>query len=633
MAVTDRKLFVGASPKINSRGTGITSGLVDDDSQFSSDFEQQRRILESIRPPQQEFSRFSAASPALLALGSALLSGKSLQGGVGGALDILGQGAGASAPLFGDAISQRRAFEAAQRKEGFDLDLAAYNAALDLSKTRAKGKPGEVKAAWIPNPKYDSTKPISDDNLSHFETTRQAGTDGVTRIRDIIPGSPTFNELVSENNFKGYLVTDPIKLQGLKEGDAWILNPGYSDMTNKDAMNMYLTSQFQTDAYGNTTIKDTRPNSPTLNEYLPKEEFDQISFTKPSDEIDAETNKLELETIKIAGQELFDDVSKRAGVEKRTLTDKEMELFLQQAGTEKGEWNKFSQNYATTINEASEILKQFLSKSIPSPEISIEFGEDKEQSRDNEETYNTKTKDYIDEYYNLNPNDINYDAKRQNAEALYEKKPMMDTSDIEVSLSGFKDIQVINDNIKEGNYPFGFFKTQLANFGIDKGAADFMIAADNLLIKATDALIKGIPSDFDVNNLKKIIPTLSKGDVINMKSSKRLEAAYIEIVKASLRANSGLGFRINPSTELKVREVLGNPAVDEILSTKYNQSQLDEYKSIGNDLNKRKEYMDKYGDPFKRVDYILSLPDSAFQSDTLNEADFQRLLDNMDEQN
>ena len=50
MAVIDRKLFAGATPKISSRGTGITSGLVDEDPQFSSDFEQQRRILESIRP-------------------------------------------------------------------------------------------------------------------------------------------------------------------------------------------------------------------------------------------------------------------------------------------------------------------------------------------------------------------------------------------------------------------------------------------------------------------------------------------------------------------------------------------------------------------------------------------------------
>ena len=52
MAITDRKLFAGALPKINSRGTGITSGLVDDDPQFSSDFEQQRRILQSTQVQQ-----------------------------------------------------------------------------------------------------------------------------------------------------------------------------------------------------------------------------------------------------------------------------------------------------------------------------------------------------------------------------------------------------------------------------------------------------------------------------------------------------------------------------------------------------------------------------------------------------
>ena len=635
MAVTDRKLFVGASPKINSRGTGITSGLVDDDSQFSSDFEQQRRILESIRPPQQEFSRFSAASPALLALGSALLSGKSLQGGVGGALDILGQGAGASAPLFADAINRRKAFEAAQRKEGFDLDLAAYNAALDLQKTRAKGKLGEVKAAWIPNPNYDSTKPVSDDNLSHFETTRQAGTDGVTRIRDVIPGSPTFNELVSESNFKGYLVTDPIKLQGRKDGDAWILNPEYK---GKNAMNMYLTSQFQTDQYGNTTIKDTRPGSPTEGEYLPKEEYDQISLTKPDDRIEAESNRLELAKVKVNVQELFNEVSKRLGVEPRELSEKEVNLILQQTGVEPGDWNKFSTRYNTTINEAAEILKDFVKKDTPRPEISIEFDGQKEEpeSKVNETVYNLETQpDYIDEIFKLDKNDFNYEAKRRAAEDSYRLRDPISApvqKEITAAFDGFKDLKMIANNIDEGIYKLGELKRILAGLGLDEGAAEFMTGADGLLVSASSAMIKGVPSDFDVNNLKRIIPALGKGDMVNAMQLKRLERVYVDIVKNNLAFNMGMGQRMPPAIELRARELLGNQAVDEVLSTSYTEERIRRIKDVGNDPVKRQKYIDDFGDPLQDSIDILGLPDSAFKNE-LNEAEFNDMLEMLRNEN
>ncbi len=87
MAVTDRPLFGNTS--FNSRGTGITSGLDTEDNRLGQLFEQQQNILQSIRPPTQEFNKFQAASPALLTLGANLLSGRSFQGGLGGALDIL----------------------------------------------------------------------------------------------------------------------------------------------------------------------------------------------------------------------------------------------------------------------------------------------------------------------------------------------------------------------------------------------------------------------------------------------------------------------------------------------------------------------------------------------------------------
>ena len=88
-------------------------------------FEENREMLSKYYEPREPQSRLKSASPALLALGAALLSGKSLQGGVSGALDILGQGAEKSAPYFDDMIKARRAEKNADRKEAFNLDMQA----------------------------------------------------------------------------------------------------------------------------------------------------------------------------------------------------------------------------------------------------------------------------------------------------------------------------------------------------------------------------------------------------------------------------------------------------------------------------------------------------------------------------
>ena len=112
MSVLRRKMFKGGG--YAHRGTGITSGLVpvqrfDNGGEVRDRYKEYLKIMEDIKTPSKPFSRLAAASPALLNLSGALLSGKSYQGGVGGALDILGQGLSSSAPLFGEAVKARRA--------------------------------------------------------------------------------------------------------------------------------------------------------------------------------------------------------------------------------------------------------------------------------------------------------------------------------------------------------------------------------------------------------------------------------------------------------------------------------------------------------------------------------------------
>ena len=96
MSVINRPLFT--NPNFISKGTGITSGLDTEDNRLGQLFKQQQKLLQSIRPPRQEISKFESASPALIALGAGLMSGRSFQGGSGGGLDILGQSVQGAAP-------------------------------------------------------------------------------------------------------------------------------------------------------------------------------------------------------------------------------------------------------------------------------------------------------------------------------------------------------------------------------------------------------------------------------------------------------------------------------------------------------------------------------------------------------
>ena len=126
MSVLNRKLF-NRGGRVSSRGVGITSGLVDQPVQkfdnggdVKKSFEENLEMLRGLglTPEREPFSRLQAASPALLTLGSGLLSGRSLQGGVGGALDILGQATGAAAPQFAQAIQAKRQFDATDPEAG-----------------------------------------------------------------------------------------------------------------------------------------------------------------------------------------------------------------------------------------------------------------------------------------------------------------------------------------------------------------------------------------------------------------------------------------------------------------------------------------------------------------------------------
>ena len=144
MSVYNRKLFFNRGGQVSARGTGITDGLIDTPKRgyvdgpgsyagiedIKSDANQYYELLKGATPERKPFDRSGANREALMTLFGNLMSGTSYQGGLGGALEIAGKSLTASAPQFGEALAERRAYEAADpetdlRKQA--LDLAVTN--------------------------------------------------------------------------------------------------------------------------------------------------------------------------------------------------------------------------------------------------------------------------------------------------------------------------------------------------------------------------------------------------------------------------------------------------------------------------------------------------------------------------
>ena len=81
-----------------------------------------------------------------MTLGAKLLSGRSLQGGLGGGLDILGQATEAAAPQFGEAIKAKQIYDATDPEAG--LKEMALQMALKEEDDIEYSDPTEVKIKY-----------------------------------------------------------------------------------------------------------------------------------------------------------------------------------------------------------------------------------------------------------------------------------------------------------------------------------------------------------------------------------------------------------------------------------------------------------------------------------------------------
>jgi hypothetical protein len=435
------------------------------------------------------------------------------------------------------------------------------------------------------------------------------GTDQILRIKDNTEGSDTFGDWLNEDMYPSYMVSNPEKLATRKMGDVWIKNP---NATDKETANLYLNSQYKMDEYNNLLIKDARPGSPTKGEWLSEDNFKDFTLTEPKEAVKSSAADKKLANVKDLVQAEYDRIAKDMGLTSRKLTDKELDVIVQKAGDDPGEWYKFSPQYGS-YNELAEILKPYFDQDVE-PAVNVEFG--------GAQATTATEPDYIDKRYNLNKDAPNYEFERIRAERNYRLLDTIPTAvqeSITSAFDGFKDLKLIVDNIDEGVPFFGGLKRITTTLGLDYGATEFLTGQDGTLVSATAALVKGIPSDFDVRNLKRILPSISEGDTVNRVRAKRLQRVYYDIVKNALAFHSGLGNRIPQAIELRAREILGNQAVDEAMATQYTADRLQEIRTLS-----KEDYIKKYGDPFADSINVLNIPGSSIDA-TMSDAEREEL--------
>jgi hypothetical protein len=173
MGILNRNMFNRGG--YTRHGTGIASGLatpkrgyVDEPGSYAGDLTD----IEEIKKRQKEYhamleelglakeapsiSKRELYGPALMSLFGGMMSGKSLQGGWGGAFDILGQATQQSASLFLEADKTKRAYEAAVADDQ-NLQLKALDYAReDLAKD-------ETDEKWTAGDSFQAKIPIHED--------------------------------------------------------------------------------------------------------------------------------------------------------------------------------------------------------------------------------------------------------------------------------------------------------------------------------------------------------------------------------------------------------------------------------------------------------------------------------------
>jgi len=289
-----------------------------------------------------------------------------------------------------------------------------------------------------------------------------------------------------------------------------------------------------------------------------------------------------------------------------TLTPTELDSLIMDFADTSGNLRDFVKTIdGVTINELEGAMFDIHKKKQNSAENKV--------AKNDIDKVTTGEKDAIDLYYNLDPNDPNYEQKKQLAKENYADRPAISEDDmkgVNSAILGLQDLDMI-DLDKFGGFPIvGATVAQVAQtFGISTSMAEFLTGQRGLLVQSVDALVKGIPSDFDVRNILATLPNPSLAPGTNEIRIERLEKIFKDIIVNTVKFNLQMGKTV-PHKYIDAAVAAGGDGVAaEIRSLMQgggDQGRMDYLNKIGVvEGFTRQGYIDEFGDPFKSsVDLI-----------------------------
>ena len=666
MSVLNRKLF-NRGGGVSSRGVGITSGLVDQPVQrfenggevtlpsLMSERLEQLQSLNLGRP--ETSSRLSLASPALLDLGGRLLAGKSLQGGLSGALDIVGQATAGAAPSFANVIQARNQERQAQANFDNQLKLKAFDLAYDeYSKSLEDTfKAADLQTMYsIKNPgesitvdKNDRTSPLYTDKKFLEKYTieppaefKPAKLETFYNIKDKTAITVDLNNEQSifytdENFRKNYTIDKP---EGFKQGKPTTFfnreNKNESIMVDLNDQN----SPYYTDPDFLTKYTLEKPKAPKEDTvYYTK--LGTTDETPMSEKYGQVRRKIEngVTTYFVDGEEISE---KRflENVGKDIMTDKPMGYSPtiaasedRIANTRNTLKNQYEETYPGETLTPAELDKLMLSFADSSgnlrdtiktlPEGTVDELENalydihvkKQKSAENKIAKNDVNKvisgdrDPIDFYYNLDPNSPSYDVDRRRAEVDFANRPAISDDDrkaIDSAILGLQDLDLI-DLEQFGGIPIvGKTVAEISQiFGVSEAMAEFLAGRQGLLVNSVDALVRGIPSDFDVRNILSILPNPSLAVGTNEIRVDRLDKIFKDIIINKVKFELQMG-RVVPFNYIDAAISAGGDGMAaellNLIKGGGDKDRMDYISKIGLVEGFTKQgYIDTFGDPFK----------------------------------
>jgi len=673
MSVLNRKLF-NRGGRVSSRGVGITSGLdtprrgyVDGPGSYAGEedatatlpslMDERLELLKSLdlgRP--EAVSKREAAAPALLALSGALLSGKSLQGGLSGALDIVGQAMTTAAPDVQEAVKRVAQSEQAQVNFDNQLKLKAFDLAYDeYSKSLEDTfKAADLQTMYsLKNPDETITVDKNDKNSPLYTDEKFLEKYGIEPPPEFKPAKlETFYNIkdntaitVDLNNEQSIFYTDKDfrknytidKPEGFKQGKPTMFfnreNMNESIMVDLNDQN----SPYYTDPDFLTKYTLEKPKAPkedtvyytklgTTDETPMGEKYGQVrrkvengvtTYFVDGEEI-SEKRFLEdvgrdIMTEKPLGYSASVAASEDRIADTRAKLKNQYETIYGETLTP-AELDKLMLSFADSSGNLRDTIKTLPEGTVDELENALyDIHVKKQKSADNKIAKNDVNKvisgdrDPIDFYYNLDPNSPSYDVDRRRAEVDFANRPAISDDDrkaIDSAILGLQDLDLI-DLEQFGGIPIvGKTVAEIAQiFGVSEAMAEFLAGRQGLLVNSVDALVRGIPSDFDVRNILSILPNPSLAVGTNEIRVDRLDKIFKDIIINKVKFELQMG-RVVPFNYIDAAISAGGDGMAaellNLIKGGGDKDRMDYISKIGLvEGFTRQGYIKEFGDPFK----------------------------------